>query len=147
MKTCKRCSTSKPESEFQRNAGARDGLQAYCRPCATEARRDWARRNPDRVTRITPEENRRRSRYNHMLKRGIRVTWEQFVELDAVTACQVCGSEDPGLKRPPIDHDHATGEVRGVLCNQCNRGVGMFRDDPWLLRRMADYLEAGLSGA
>ena len=40
-----------------------------------------------------------------------------------------------------IDHDHNTGEVRGLLCNGCNIALGQCRDDPEVLRALADYLE------
>jgi hypothetical protein len=57
--------------------------------------------------------------------------------------CNICDTRDSrgrwgGLH---IDHDHATGVVRGVLCNDCNLGLGRFRDEPALLRKAADYLE------
>ncbi|WP_345436669.1 endonuclease VII domain-containing protein [Actinoallomurus vinaceus] len=45
-----------------------------------------------------------------------------------------------------IDHDHVTGVVRGVLCGDCNSGMGQLRDDPWVVRRAIEYLTGGLSG-
>jgi hypothetical protein len=57
--------------------------------------------------------------------------------------CAVCNSTDTGRKNSPwsIDHCHATGRVRGLLCHQCNIALGHARDNPALLRAMARYVE------
>ena len=39
-----------------------------------------------------------------------------------------------------VDHDHATGEIRGLLCVNCNSAIGKLRDDPILLQRATCYL-------
>ena len=54
--------------------------------------------------------------------------------------CQLCGKEENPLS---IDHNHITGVVRGLLCKTCNVGLGMFHDDPALLRKAADYCNGG----
>lgn len=52
--------------------------------------------------------------------------------------CAIC--DQPFTKPPHIDHDHATGRVRGLLCSWCNRALGLMLDDPARLQRAIDYL-------
>lgn len=60
--------------------------------------------------------------------------------------CAICGTDQPGLDRYgapsmfSVDHDHATGKVRDLLCRQCNAGLGSFEDDPTLVAKAAAYL-------
>lgn len=43
-----------------------------------------------------------------------------------------------------VDHDHATGEVRGLLCNRCNQAIGLLQDDPLIVRSALVYLNGGI---
>lgn len=54
--------------------------------------------------------------------------------------CAICGLP-PTEKVFVVDHDHLTGKVRGLLHRTCNSAIGIFNDDPALLRKAADYLE------
>lgn len=56
-------------------------------------------------------------------------------------SCNICGTSDWGVKGPQIDHDHETGAVRGVLCLNCNNGLGRFQDDTARIAAAAAYLE------
>lgn len=51
--------------------------------------------------------------------------------------CAICDKN----RARDVDHDHETGRIRGLLCNQHNQGLGLFGDNPELLRAAADYLE------
>jgi hypothetical protein len=55
-------------------------------------------------------------------------------------ACAICRAHQPGGKGWCIDHCHTTGAVRGILCSQCNLGLGQFRDDIGLLAAASNYL-------
>ncbi len=54
--------------------------------------------------------------------------------------CAICGHSEKIDRALHVDHDHATNEVRGLLCNACNTGLGLFRDSPALLEAAMDYL-------
>lgn len=54
--------------------------------------------------------------------------------------CVICGTEID-IKSSRIDHDHATGKVRGLLCAACNTGIGLMKDSPEVLIRAAEYIK------
>lgn len=56
--------------------------------------------------------------------------------------CALCFKPSPSTRRLAVDHCHATGKIRGLLCFRCNAGMGQLGDDPELLRRAATYIEA-----
>lgn len=57
--------------------------------------------------------------------------------------CAVCRTREPGRKSQvfAVDHDHVTGQVRGLLCYNCNSAIGLLHDDPKLLRVAVRYVE------
>lgn len=71
------------------------------------------------------------------------ITREEYFALKEAQhgCCAICGRE-PKTRRLAVDHDHATGKVRGLLCAACNMGLGAYRDDIAMLRRAIAYLEA-----
>lgn len=53
-------------------------------------------------------------------------------------SCVICGADDRGNLY--VDHNHATGKIRGLLCRQCNTAIGMMYDNPIALHRAAEYV-------
>mgnify|MGYP003920597693 CR=1 FL=1 len=105
-----------------------------------EQAREATRRYMAKQRRENPEAARRAK-----LRSTYKLTDE---ELDAVFerakgACEACGIlfGDDQATKPVIDHDHDTGVVRGVLCANCNSGIGMMGDDPERLRQAAAFIE------
>lgn len=56
--------------------------------------------------------------------------------------CAICGADKPGgrFKHFLVDHNHVSRQVRGLLCDKCNRGLGYFRDNPEFLKAAVVYL-------
>ena len=82
------------------------------------------------------------------LKRTYGITYKQYLELykNQKGKCKICGSE--GFKMAEyhktllvVDHCHETGKVRGLLCHNCNRGLGLFHDSKDDLLKAIEYLE------
>jgi hypothetical protein len=133
-KLCLRCEGWLPEDQFWAKAKAPDGLAGECVPCSARRTRDWGRSNPDKVT-------------DGQLRKTFGIGLDEFNAMLARQggACAICGSDDPGhrnARRLYVDHCHDSGAIRGLLCNNCNRGLGFLRDSPDLVRIAADYLDA-----
>lgn len=79
-----------------------------------------------------------------LLKKLYGMSPEEYSTLMAAQGgkCAICRSSCP-RGRLSVDHNHETGEIRGLLCRDCNRALGIFRDDPDRLRKAAEYLEKG----
>ena len=144
MKTCRRCGESKPLREFSLSRKETETQNAVyrsdCKVCCSERAMQWFRDNPERQY---------DSRRAHSLRAFYGIT---VAEYDALLArqgggCAICGNDEPaehgrtGKKfKLSVDHDHATGRVRGLLCQRCNRAIGLLGDDPVLLQRAIGYL-------
>ena len=115
---CTRCQTEKPATLefFPPHNKKQNGFDSWCRKC--------------------------RSTYRNGINRGkFRdvISDAALVELkNSTKECVICGDTSTLV----VDHDHKSGEIRGILCNHCNRGLGHFRDNPDLLEFARMYLLA-----
>lgn len=84
----------------------------------------------------------------HRLSRyGLTVECYNSMLKQQNNCCKICLQPFNGKKSPHIDHDHRTGNVRGILCSTCNSGLGMLKDKPFILARTILYLKmSGING-
>jgi hypothetical protein len=113
-------------------------LKSRCNTCLYQEHRRWVEDNPERVQAYREKDSwtlaKRCARRN--------ITPEQLVDRyeQQEECCAIC-KKHIELDNSAIDHNHSTGEFRGVLCKQCNRALGMFGDSVSTLRNAVEYLE------
>jgi hypothetical protein len=90
---------------------------------------------------VTLERRRSIERKANLKQYGLTPEREAEFRLRQRGVCAICGTSLDEVKAC-VDHIHGTVIVRGILCNHCNVGIGMFKDNPEILRAAADYLEA-----
>jgi hypothetical protein len=125
----------KAESRRRYRENHRDKLRKYMRERYAKKRDEILAYNRERRTH-RPEVER-----DWYLRTEYGITLAQYNAMLAAQngGCAICAGVDT-KRRLAVDHDHATGVVRGILCENCNRGIGLFKDNPERLRRAVDYL-------
>lgn len=151
MKKCGKCKKTLEWSEFDKNPSKSDGLNGTCKKCRSARvindrdrkaiyAQGWVRDNRERDQRNKVEWNKKNPGYFRDLKlKKYGLTTEKFEALLEAQghACAICRH----VGKLNIDHDHATGKVRALLCHKCNAGIGLLNESPELLRVAANYLE------
>ena len=84
----------------------------------------------------------KRASHGRWILKTYGLTLEQYEALYEAQGgvCWICRRATGKVRRLAVDHDHATGYVRGLLCSEDNKILGHFRDDPVAAQRMVDYL-------
>lgn len=127
MKTCTNCKVEQPLREFYTSTYTKSGYQFWCRTCFTKKSIAYQKADPQRTRRfwlkhrygITPEEE-----------------YRLLVSQDFL--CGICKCELE-FARPHIDHNKATGQIRGILCSRCNQGFGLFAENVEYLAAAIEY--------
>lgn len=105
----------------------------------------WKRTDEGRAYAREMRKRRRERDPRFVHREAIRALYDLTLEqYDAMVLaqegrCAICG--DP-MQEPQVDHCHSRGHVRALLCHLCNRGLGLFRDNPDNLVAAIDYLRA-----
>ena len=170
MKKCSICKETKPFSEFHKANKEKDGYQYRCKQCCTKMHKEryqkdkikileqtkkWKTENKDKANETANkwrEKNKDKvkgyQRKTNIRKFGISELEYDQMFVDQEGKCAICGCEETYIHHATqqkanlaIDHCHTNGHVRGLLCKACNNALGLFKDNPELLRKAADYLE------
>lgn len=161
-KRCSKCRVYKSLEEFGNDKNRKDGKYPQCIPCARKSQsssiakpevrdkqrryqRKWCQKPENRGKQLSYQKTdtgktvKRRSKLK--LKYGL--TEAQYNEMlqQQSNVCAVCENEFESSKHTHVDHCHATGVVRGILCNHCNRALGAVKDNTEILHSLIQYLE------
>lgn len=150
-KTCTKCGRSKELSLFIPKYGkskryGKGSVSSWCKKCHSE----------DGVARIMVKkkdplyrENRRLYARKRRFARRYGITIDDYQAMFAKqgNACAACRTKKNTIdgwygteKQFPVDHDHITGKIRGILCDRCNRGLGLLKDSIPVLKALIAYL-------
>lgn len=129
MKTCCKCKIPKDLKEYNKDKSRPDGLEPTCRACKS------AVRNKDKEK-------------SGKLFNKFGITLEQYKDIlklqnNKCAICEISIETHLNLRQTyfPVDHCHTTGKIRGLLCDKCNRGIGLLQDNPDILQKAIDYLQ------
>lgn len=132
---CRVCKQTKEIQEYgfhKRNKK----YKTQCKECARKESALYRQKNREKYL---------KTQSSTQLKQRYGITLSEYEEKvkNQQNKCAICKTENPSyghVKRFSVDHCHATGRVRGLLCTRCNKGIGFFKDDINLLSQAIQYL-------
>jgi len=136
---CPGCKVEKVYSEYHKNRAAKDGLQYHCKDC----RRIIEKKSPKKLARDRARYHNNKAQYlNSTYLRMYSISLDEYNLLleKQNNVCAICKGTCSSGRRLAVDHDHVTNEVRGLLCGNCNTGLGNFKDNIDLLSEAQNYL-------
>lgn len=137
MKQCSKCKEFKSLDLFYNHNKNKDGKRCRCKSCNSIDAKEHRKKilNDDYLgTRLKERTKNLKSKFGISLEEySLKLEQQKGV-------CAICDGLCKSGKRLAVDHDHKTGKIRDLLCNNCNGGLGKFQDNPELLIKAADYL-------
>ena len=151
MKFCSKCKITKEIIEFNKNKKSRDGLSCWCKNCNSIYKKQYHKVNVDYCRKYRKENRERIQKYQkeYDLKK-YNLTLEQKNEMlnKQNGCCAICkkpetafNSKIKTIKSLAVDHNHKNGKVRGLLCGNCNIGIGKLKEDIQILKNAIQYIE------
>lgn len=142
-KRCRKCGEEKPVTEFYTRKSSKDGYRNECKACHSKRYKEYYKQD-------YCKENHRKSARKHTLKQyGIDEDTYKKMHDNQQGKCLICGTpfelvSTSRTKTACVDHNHKTGEVRGLLCWNCNVALGKLKEDPNIVMNAYKYLTGDL---
>jgi len=154
MKICYICKVEKELTEFSKDKNNKDGFTYDCKKCRKVKYKAWYDANPEKVRNIIERdkpyrktyysENKERYKLKY-IERNYSISSEDYLEIKEKQGnkCAICGLDERTVrnKELAVDHCHTSNKVRGLLCSQCNRALGLFQDSTEILEKALNYLK------
>lgn len=127
---CNKCGETKTEDEYHTDNRAKSKRASACKKCCNEAKAlDYKKHRDKRLA------------YRRSYLYGVSQSEYETLRNKAKGVCGICGCAEENKMALAVDHCHTSNKVRGLLCNNCNNGLGRFKDDPGLLQLAITYLK------
>lgn len=129
LKLCKACKVQKAYEEFHKHKTTKDRHNIYCKECVYLKVNTWNKENPEKHFLMVK---------NNHYKTNYKISYNDYLELydKQEGCCKICNKHKELLH---VDHEEGTFKVRSLLCGTCNRGIGMFYENPIYLYNAAKY--------
>jgi hypothetical protein len=128
-KICATCKTNKPLSDFYPHKKSKGGYIRHCKQCVSRKRKEEYCPDKTRSSNLKSKYGVTEDEYNKFL-------------VEQNNKCAICFKPNPeDYHGFCVDHDHVTGQVRGLLCHNCNAGLGHFYDNISYLLSAASYIK------
>lgn len=144
-KQCTRCGKNFPLTSkyFYRNRKAKDGFRTVCKSCRGIQDNQYYKLKKNNLKIKWENEKKERARSKRLLATyGISEEEYKILLESQNNKCAICNEEKNEILF--VDHDHKTGEMRELLCRNCNSALGLIKESPYILRRMIRYIEKRL---
>lgn len=130
MKTCTKCGKSQSQDEFHLSTDKKDKKSSHCKTC----KKIYAVNLLNRVPNYYRKSNLKK-------RQGMTPALYQELYDHREGCCWICDTHENKFKKKlSVDHDHSTGKIRGLLCVNCNLGIGSFREDSSRMYAAVYYL-------
>lgn len=136
-RVCKTCSVEKSFDDFPKKKVYKDGIRPHCIECYREYQ----------VKSFHKHKHKRPYNYeidkDKKLQKSFGISYVEYLTMLEAQGgcCAICGTNSTGKRKAfAVDHCHDTGKIRGLLCSNCNTGIGNLRDNIGLLERAIEYL-------